>query len=196
MTCNVRFPRLRVRNILNAMRRRMTSVTPSTLLLAAGLLSASGSLSAQPMWVSGPAVPHDATVGGYEDGGHLYVCRAWYGGGVHPGKVVGGNCNIGYGWREIAIPRFEVLAAAGTWAPSQGRYGEPLAAGHERGGPLYLCRALHNNGLHPGKLVEGRCHITWGGSEFARTQFEVFYAEAGSPWRRSRSRRFDRFDRF
>jgi len=39
----------------------------------------------------------------------LYVCRARYKGGIHPGKLVGQNCNFGYGGREILRPNYQVL---------------------------------------------------------------------------------------
>jgi len=60
-----------------------------------------------------------ALVGGYEPGRTLYVCRVNYrepitGGyldrGFHPGKVVDGKCNFGWGGREIdSYSNFEVF---------------------------------------------------------------------------------------
>lgn len=34
----------------------------------------------------------------------MYFCRMPWGGGLHPGKVVNRNCNIGYGGQEIISP--------------------------------------------------------------------------------------------
>ncbi len=46
---------------------------------------------------------------GREGSRTLYVCRANYMGGKHPGKIVGSNCNFGYGGREITVPTYQVL---------------------------------------------------------------------------------------
>jgi|GEM_PF-2491046 len=63
-------------------------------------------------WVSKYGRIGDAVIGGREDGHPLYVCRARYRGGIHPGKVVGRNCNIGYDGREIVRRNYEVLIYA------------------------------------------------------------------------------------
>ena len=47
----------------------------------------------------------------YAGARQLVLCRASHGGGVHPGKVVDGNCNIGWGGREPRIGNFEVFYA-------------------------------------------------------------------------------------
>jgi hypothetical protein len=49
-------------------------------------------------------------VGGQEGTLTLRVCRAPHQGGTHPGKEVGGNCNIGWGGQEVVIPQYELLA--------------------------------------------------------------------------------------
>ena len=56
-------------------------------------------------------LPPDAVIGGSEYNGSrkLAVCRAAYQGGTHPGKVVAGKCNIGWGGKEIVLNAFEVL---------------------------------------------------------------------------------------
>ncbi len=46
---------------------------------------------------------------GKEGARTLYVCRADYQGGKHPGKIVGTNCNFGWGGKEITIPSYQVL---------------------------------------------------------------------------------------
>lgn len=66
-------------------------------------------------WVpaSGGSVPPLAVVGGHEaNGSPQYVCRAYYNGGMHPGKVVGANCNIGWGGAEVTLPTYEVLTSS------------------------------------------------------------------------------------
>jgi uncharacterized protein DUF3421 len=62
-------------------------------------------------WIAaaGGAVPPGAVSGGFEDGHPLFICRTHFGTGVHPGKVVANNCNIGYGGKEVTVPQYEVL---------------------------------------------------------------------------------------
>ncbi len=57
-------------------------------------------------------MPHNAVVGGYENGGPLYVCHARFGHrGVIPGKVVAGACNIPYRGQEIPLYNYQVLVS-------------------------------------------------------------------------------------
>jgi len=54
-------------------------------------------------------LPAGAIRGGIEGERYLVICRANYEGGMHPGKVVDCNCNIGYAGKEIHISDYEVL---------------------------------------------------------------------------------------
>jgi hypothetical protein len=54
-------------------------------------------------------IPKNAVSGGQEAGHSLAICRAHYGNGIHPGKVVGRNCDFGWGGREMLAPNYEVL---------------------------------------------------------------------------------------
>ncbi len=55
-------------------------------------------------------LPEDAVQGGFEKGMPVYVCHAaYYGHGVHPGKLVGRTCYITYGGREYPMDHYEVL---------------------------------------------------------------------------------------
>jgi hypothetical protein len=57
-------------------------------------------------------VPPNAFRGGYEPPNPvLYVCRAYHN-GWQPGKVVGSNCNIGYGGNELTLNPYQVLVPA------------------------------------------------------------------------------------
>jgi hypothetical protein len=157
---------------------------------ALAIAFAAVTLQAQPAhWVSGPTIPANATVGGFENGQRLYVCHAVYAGGVHPGKIVAGNCNIGYGGNEVVIPHFKIMTVAGTWKAPQPGFAGAFVAGRENGSPLYLCRGRYNGGVHPGKVVAGNCNIGWGGAEVLLSGFDLFYAapavvslEAGPIW--------------
>ena len=47
--------------------------------------------------------------GGVEKGKLRHVCRVSYKNAWHPGKTVGQLCKIGYGGKELAFKRFELL---------------------------------------------------------------------------------------
>lgn len=59
--------------------------------------------------VSNCQLPAGSIHGGIEGERYLVVCRANYEGGLHPGKVVDCNCNIGFNGEEIQIADYEVL---------------------------------------------------------------------------------------
>jgi len=122
------------------------------------------------------SVPGGAVAGGREPGRTLYVCRASYKGGVHPGKVVGRNCNIGYGGKEQTIGAYEVLTGSGaSWVAGRNGSvpGGALAGGREPGRTLYICRASYKGGVHPGKVVGRNCNIGYGGKEHTISSYEV-----------------------
>jgi len=54
-------------------------------------------------------MPAHAVTGGFENGTDQVVCRSFYNGANHPGKVVGGGCNLGWGGKEIVSPTYDVL---------------------------------------------------------------------------------------
>ena len=65
-------------------------------------------------WVPGQngQIPPRAVQAGQEaDGRPLYVCRAPFRGGVHPGKIgpSTGSCNIGFGGTELTLTPYDVL---------------------------------------------------------------------------------------
>lgn len=129
-------------------------------------------------WVAwNGSLPPGAAAGGREPGRSLSICRAIHEGGTHPGKVVAGRCHFGYGGREVVASRFEVLVdqGRGRWVAAAGG-GLPdgaLVGGREPGRDLVVCRAPHEGGVHPGKVVARRCNIGWGGKEFRLADFEV-----------------------
>jgi len=135
-------------------------------------------------WVAmqrGMKLPRRAFKGGAEPARNLYICRASYRGGLHPGKVVAGRCNIGWGGREILRDRYEVLVKRSPrsgvlWLKGHSRAlprMSKVAGGYEPGRRLDICRAQYRGGLHPGKVVDGRCNIGWGGREVVLDRYEV-----------------------
>lgn len=122
-------------------------------------------------------------VAGSEKGRPLYLCRANYGNGTHPGKIVGNYCNISWGGWEVFTPNYEVLTAPRSvrlvWiAASNGRVPPgAMVGGNEKGQSLYVCRAAYQDGLHPGKVIGRNCNIGWGGREALRPNYEVLVLE-------------------
>ncbi len=131
--------------------------------------------------VSGRVLPPAALVAGkHKSGASLVVCRADMGDGIHPGKVWGANCIVGWAGREVGRPTFEVLSAPQgvfNWVPmrqGQALPAQAVVAGKHRSGPnLVVCRADMGDGVHPGKVWNGNCHVGWGGREMIKPAFDV-----------------------
>ncbi|KAG8683114.1 hypothetical protein FRC08_014523, partial [Ceratobasidium sp. 394] len=142
-------------------------------------------------WVltHGIQIPQGAFVGGQEhDGTPLYVARAFFEGGVHPGKVSPNfkkGAIIGWGGDEIEVENYEVLIAnpqAVRWAESSEKFNiqslgaRPVEGGYEADKtPLFIVQAPYKNGTHPGKTSEklGNADITYGGNEKRVDTFRV-----------------------
>ena len=130
-------------------------------------------------------IPFDAVVGGSEGGAPLYICRAVYNGGTHPGKVRQGfgGCKFGWDRQEITVANYEVLVPA--WIAANGdnipasalELGNeaPITSGDFSGPVLFGCRAIYQNGIHPGKVRAGfgGCKFGWGGQEITVPNYQV-----------------------
>jgi hypothetical protein len=115
-------------------------------------------------------------VGGTEKGRPLIVCRGPYSSGVYPGKLVNGICDISFGNKEVSLDDYEVLVGVGgQWGPPQADYAGAFVAGGENGGPLFLCQSPYEGGVHPGKIYDNSCHISYGGREVPVQGFNVLY---------------------
>jgi hypothetical protein len=55
------------------------------------------------------SVPPNAVPSGNDGAETLYVCRATYMTGIHPGKLGHGHCYIGYGGKEVVLETFDLL---------------------------------------------------------------------------------------
>lgn len=138
-----------------------------------------------PWGPAGAQPPQGSSVlmGGFvsgQPGGPLPVCRAAHQNGVHPGKLWQGRCYIGWGGQEVAVEKFEMLffrpAAQGqvAWVNSGGQTPpNAVVGGSEPGRQLGICRTLMPNGWHPGKLIDGRCNIGFGGREVMAPQYQL-----------------------
>ena len=93
--------------------------TKHWLIAALGLflVSATG-LMAQDRWVKGSngKVNGFTLYGGNENGQNLFLCAGYMNGTYHPGKIVGTNCNFGYGGRKCRQPQSQLELEAPTTA--------------------------------------------------------------------------------
>ncbi|VVC76753.1 hypothetical protein AQUSIP_20790 [Aquicella siphonis] len=135
-----------------------------------------------PEWVgmySGLPLPSHAVVGGGQSfpPASLFVCRGNYRGGVHPGKLYKGRCNIGWGGNEIVLSHYEVLTSRRplTWvSASFGRIpAGAIQGGYQHDGPLFVCQADYHGGTHIGKVVGQNCNFGWGGREITIPYYNV-----------------------
>lgn len=154
--------------------------------LAVGLLGITA-LYAQDRWVPGSngQVNGFTLYGGFENGKNLFLCAGFLNGTYHPGKIVGNNCNFGYGGREIeansyytlqvsqaSLQRYSWHKASNGGIPRLNGY-VPIEVGREGNRILYVCRAPYNGGVHPGKIVGSNCNFGWGGQEITVPNYEV-----------------------
>ncbi len=131
-------------------------------------------------WVSASDgdAPSGSLLSGHEASGEkLYVCRANYNGGTHPGKARNafGAWNIGWGGKEVPVKQYETYV---IWQETKdGKVpSSAIVAGKESDGTkLYICRANYEGGVHSGKVrSEFRaCNLSWGGKEVKVNPYEV-----------------------
>ncbi|KAJ1946317.1 hypothetical protein FBU59_002057 [Linderina macrospora] len=111
-------------------------------------------------------IPPNAVQGGIEkDGKPLFVARAMYKGGLHPGKagphIQKGGCAIGWGHDEINVSEYQVLVGDASqlrWVKQEGALSVqgfvPVQAGHEETGePLYIAKTLVEGSQQLGKCA-------------------------------------------
>ncbi|EIW59350.1 carbohydrate-binding module family 12 protein [Trametes versicolor FP-101664 SS1] len=133
--------------------------------------------------VDGKNIPTNiAIVGGEEHGQPHYICRGFHDGSLQIGKAShifqkGGV--IGYGHKEIHLPKFEVLVGdmrALRWVDTRGRVdldrlgARPVEGGREADGtPLFIAQAHHH-----GAIVPGKCSVRLDGAfvPYANTEKE------------------------
>ena len=151
------------------------------------IFASSAGLMAQDKWVKGSNGNVDGFTlyGGTENGKNMYLCAGFMNGTFHPGKIVGSNCNFGYGGNEVeansyftlqvsqsSIKRYTWHRASNGQVPALNGY-VPIEVGREGSRILYVCRANYNGGVHPGKIVGSNCNFGWGGNEITIPNYEV-----------------------
>lgn len=135
------------------------------------------------MWVTLDAnehIPAYAIVGGQQPGYTQYVCRGRYANGMHPGKLIAGKCNIGWGGREIELSHYQVLVSKqqlGWVSADHGRIpAGAIVGGYENSVTLYICQARYQGGWHSGKVIGDACNIGWGHREIRLPYYNVLVA--------------------
>lgn len=102
-----------------------------SIIIFALILLAAMDLRAQDCitWVEGKNgfIPRFAVPGGKENGEILYIARAKYMGGIHPGKIRKGwdHCCISFDGKEIQINTYEIMVSQPTQMPGKIRRNEP-----------------------------------------------------------------------
>lgn len=135
-------------------------------------------------WVLGGAagLPPGAMVVGVDQGRPAYACRV-NNDGVRVGKVVGEICLVPMSGAEVGFPDFEVLTGE-PWLlrwPVGGdlRPGRGLVAGDISGQRGVLCVVESMGGVHPGMVLNDRCHFGLAGKEIMAADYR--FAEPNPP---------------
>jgi hypothetical protein len=141
-------------------------------------------------WVltHGKTIPRGAILVGKEKSWNLYICRAYYDGGIQLGKasdVFKKGGVLGYNNEEIHVEDYEVLIGDMSrlrWVPSSGRLNlsnlgyRPVQAGQENDGtPIFIAEAPHKDAVHPGKVSEKMdgAYIPYDGKEKHIREYRV-----------------------
>ncbi|KAJ7039231.1 carbohydrate-binding module family 12 protein [Mycena alexandri] len=128
----------------------------------------------------GKQIPQGAIAVGREHNWTLYICRAFYEGGIQIGKASdafekGGV--IGYRHEEIQVGTYEILIGDMNglrWVDASGPLDvnnlgyTPVEGGREPDGtPLYIAEAPYNGAVHPGKASKNLdgAYIPYDGTE-------------------------------
>jgi hypothetical protein len=141
-------------------------------------------------WVlnHGKSIPQGAITTGREHSWNLYICRAFFDGGILLGKasdVFEKGGVIGYKDKEHAIDTYEILLGNMNqlkWVRTRGKLNldslraRPVEGGNENdGSPLYVAKAHHKGAEHPGKASEKLkgAYIPYGGGEELIEEYDV-----------------------
>lgn len=134
-------------------------------------------------WVktsNGRLVGHPQKAGKETNGKPLYICKAKFKGGIHPGKTRPAfrGCNIGWGGKEHVVANYKLFFANQKW--KNGANGSipanAIRGGKEsKGTPLYVCRANIKGGRHIGKIRSGfrGCNVGFAGKEYRIPRYQV-----------------------
>src|SRR5687768_3824733 len=120
------------------------------------------------------AVPDGVAPHGWDENNEpIWVCRARFSGGVHPGMVrpASGGAIIAWGGRKNLVSEYEVLMDAGEWVEASLGATPPdvYSAGAEADGEtLYVAR-----GEWQGAMLAGKFRPAFGGANVANGDTEI-----------------------
>ncbi|KAJ6497871.1 carbohydrate-binding module family 12 protein [Mycena sanguinolenta] len=136
----------------------------------------------------GKNIPQNAIVVGKEKSWTLYICRAFFDGGIQVGKASDAfqkGAVIGYKHEEIQLGTYEILVGDMNglrWVDAHGHLNveslgyTPVEGGREADGtPLYIAEAPHKGAVHPGKAstkLDG-AYIPYDGGEKCVKSYRV-----------------------
>lgn len=143
-------------------------------------------------WANGPAYYKKdpslsaAVLAGQDGQTKLYICRFSWKDGIHPGKFFNGQCNIGWGGREVAVGHnYEILVntrpdlasfLTQNWVKRTSSGLDRLFIGGRVGNTdMVVCRAWNGGKTTPGKEWNGKCLIGYGGKEVADDNYQVLF---------------------
>ncbi|KAF8170224.1 carbohydrate-binding module family 12 protein [Mycena galopus ATCC 62051] len=141
-------------------------------------------------WIlnEGKVIPEKAILVGKEHSWNLYICRAFYNGGLQIGKASEAfqkGAVIGYKHEEIQLGTYEILVGdmrGLRWVDAHGRLNvaslgyTPVEGGKENDGTLlYIAEAPHKGAVHPGKASEklDGAYIPYDGGEQCVKSYRV-----------------------
>ncbi|KAJ1918775.1 hypothetical protein H4219_002394 [Mycoemilia scoparia] len=119
--------------------------------------------SGQPQWVkaSNGQIPPGAIIGGLDKNGEpLFIARAYYNNGIHPGEagrqIEGGGFSFSYDSDQIFLSQYEVLCGNGkllTWVDQEGipnfETFRPFRAGREESGEEASFTFMYSLSIEP-----------------------------------------------
>ena len=158
---------------------------PVVQVVAGSQTSLAGMVSIEP-WSSarGTPVTSRGAAGNEGSGQGIFACRGSHQGGVYLGKQVSdGKCHVGYGGQVVKLDYYDLISVdSGVWGgPTNPQ--NALAPGTEAGKPVLLCRARYSGGVHPGKVVSGKCGIAFGNTEIQVAPYELLYRSGSNTTR-------------
>ncbi len=75
-----------------------------------------------------------------------------------------------------AVNENSAILGGVSWVPVSGGNDIPsdaIPGGYEPGGTLYICRTGYAGGVHPGKVVNRNCNISYGAGNIESASYEV-----------------------
>jgi hypothetical protein len=98
-----------------------------------------------------------------------------------PAPAPNGSSAAEQRWQDAKIVPAERMQQA-QWMESSSKTIPPNAfeVGYENDSPLFLCRAHYDDGVYPGKTVNGSCNIPVNNEEIIKSQYEVLIVQKES----------------